>query len=142
LYCHVNKLRGSSQSGLVPVKDRNEATISDNERVKERWTEHFESVLNCDRVTGKNMEENAKVCDTLDVKEELVTVLKGLQNNNAPAADSMVNEFFKYGVCEVRDTLLDIMTMISKKGEVASGFRKTLIKPLYKKSDKSECGNC
>ena len=36
LYWHVNKLKGSSQSGLVPVKDRNVATISDKEKVKER----------------------------------------------------------------------------------------------------------
>ena len=34
LYWHVNKLKGSSQSGLVPVKDRNGATISDKEKVK------------------------------------------------------------------------------------------------------------
>ena len=43
LYWHVNKL--SSESGLVPVKDRNGATISDKERVKERWVKHFENVL-------------------------------------------------------------------------------------------------
>ena len=36
-YWHVNKLRGSSQSGLVPVKDKNGATISDKEKGKERW---------------------------------------------------------------------------------------------------------
>ena len=29
LYWHINKLRGSSQSGLIPVKDRNGATISE-----------------------------------------------------------------------------------------------------------------
>ena len=29
LYWHVNKLRGSSQSGLVPVEDRIGATIID-----------------------------------------------------------------------------------------------------------------
>ena len=33
LYWHVNKLKGSSQSGLVPVKDRNGAKISDKEKV-------------------------------------------------------------------------------------------------------------
>ena len=83
LYWRVNKLRESSQSGLVPVKDNNGATISDKERVKERWAEHFENVLNRDRVAGKDIEENEKVCDTLDVKEdlfceeELATVLKG-----------------------------------------------------------------
>ena len=46
LYWHVNKLRGSSQSRLIPVKDKNRTTISKKERVKERWAEHFENVLN------------------------------------------------------------------------------------------------
>ena len=46
LYWPINKLRGSSQSGLVPVNDRNGAPISDKERVKERWAEYFENVLN------------------------------------------------------------------------------------------------
>ena len=52
-YWCVNKLRWSSQSGLFPVKDRYEATISDKERVSERWVEHFENVLNRDRAAGK-----------------------------------------------------------------------------------------
>ena len=60
LYWHVNKLRGSSQSGLVPVKGRNRAIISDKERVKERWAEYFENVVNRERVAGKDIEENKK----------------------------------------------------------------------------------
>ena len=145
---HVNKLRGSSQPRLVPVRDRNGATINDTERFKERWAERFENVLNRDTVAGKDIDENEKVCDTLDVKEdlsseeELATVLKGLKNNKAPGADSMINEFLKYGGSEVRNKLLKIMNMIFEKGEVPNDFRKTLIKPLYKKGDKSECYNC
>ena len=74
-------------------------------------------------------------------EEELATVLKGLKNNKAPGADRVVNEFLKYGGSEVRNKLLKIMNMIFEKGEVPNDFRKTLIKPLYKKGDKSECGN-
>ena len=33
------------------------------------------------------------------------------------------------------------MNMIFEKREAPSDFRKTLIKPLYKKGDKSECRN-
>ena len=84
LYWRANKLRESSQSRHVPVKDKKGATISDKERVKgEIWVEHFENVLNQDRVAGKDIEENDKICDTLDVKEdlfceeELAIVLKG-----------------------------------------------------------------
>ena len=35
LHWHANKLRGSIESRLVPVKDRNGAKISDKERGKE-----------------------------------------------------------------------------------------------------------
>ena len=31
--------------------------------------------------------------------------------------------------------------MIFEKGEVPRNFRKTIVEPLYKKGDKSECGN-
>ena len=74
-------------------------------------------------------------------EEKLTTVLKGLKNNKAPGADSMVNEFLKYGGSEVRNKLLKIMNMIFEKGDVPNDFRETLIKPLYKKGDKSECRN-
>ena len=68
---HVNKLRGNSHSGLVPVKDRNGVTISDKERFKEKWMKNFENVLNRDTVAGKDIEENEKVWDALDVNEDL-----------------------------------------------------------------------
>ena len=74
-------------------------------------------------------------------EEELATVLKGLKNNKAPGADSATNEFLKYGGSEVRNKVLKIMHMIFEKGEVPNDFRKTLIKPQYKKGDKSECRN-
>ena len=69
LFWHVNKLRGSSQSGLILVEDK--------ECSKPR----------CGK-PGKDIEENEKVCDTLDVKaglfceEELATALKRLKNMN------------------------------------------------------------
>ena len=34
--------------------------ISDKKRVTERWAEHFENVLNQNRATGKDIEENEK----------------------------------------------------------------------------------
>ena len=46
-----------------------------------------------------------------------MTVLKGLKNNKAPGADSVVNEFLKYGDSKVRNKLLKIINIIFKKGE-------------------------
>ena len=53
----------------------------------------------------------------------------------------MVNVFLKYDGSEVQNKLLNIMNIIFEKEEVPSDFMKTLFKKLYKKGDKSECGN-
>ena len=85
-------------------------------------------MLNKDRVPGKDKEENEKVCDTADVKEDLfceedlVTVLKGLKNSKAPDADSVVYEFLKYSGSEVRNKLLNIMNIVLEKRESTRRF--------------------
>ena len=61
LFWYVNKLRGNSQSKLVPVKDRNGATISDKETVKGRWVEHLQNVLNRDRITVNDIGKMKKL---------------------------------------------------------------------------------
>ena len=61
LHWHVNKFIASSQPGLAKVKDRNGATIINKERVKGRWAEHFEDLLNQNGVAGKDTVENEKV---------------------------------------------------------------------------------
>ena len=67
-----------------------------------------------------------------------MTILKGIKNDQASDTDRVANEFIEYNGYEVRNNLLEIM--IFEKGEVPSEFRKTLIKPLHKKGDESECG--
>ena len=62
--------------------------------------------------------------EDLFCQEELATVLKELKNNKTPCADSVENEFLKYGGSEVRNKLLKIMNMIFAKGEAPNDFRK------------------
>jgi hypothetical protein len=70
-----------------------------------------------------------------------MTVLKELKIIRPPYADRVVNEFYKYDGWEVTDGLQKIMNMIFEREKVPSDFMKILIKPLYKKGDKSEWGN-
>ena len=61
--------------------------------------------------------------EDLFCEKELATVLKKLEINKAPDADSVINEFLKYGDSEVIK-LLKIMNMIFEKGEVPSDLGK------------------
>ena len=47
--------------------------------------------------------------EDLFCEEELATVLKGLKNNDAPGADSVIKEFLNYGGSEVKNKLLKII---------------------------------
>jgi hypothetical protein len=51
------------------------------------------------------------VKENLFCEEELAIVPKGLKNNKAPGADSVVKQFLKYGGSEVRNKLPKIMNM-------------------------------
>ena len=71
-----------------------------------------------------------KVCDTLDVKGDLLcevevaTVQIRLKNSSVQCADCVVNKFFKYGGFEVRNKLLKIMSLILIKGKYLAIFEK------------------
>ena len=64
-------------------------------------------MLNRDRAERKNIEDNEKVSDSLNRKEDLfceeevVTVLTGLKNNEAPGADAVVNALLNCGGFDV-----------------------------------------
>ena len=49
--------------------------------------------------------------EDLFCKERFETVLKGMKNNKVLGADNVVNMFFNYDVCIVRDQILKIMNM-------------------------------
>ena len=55
-YWRVKELEENRQPGLLPIKDRNGTSISDKEKVKERWVEPFENVLNLDKIRGNDRE--------------------------------------------------------------------------------------
>ena len=76
-------------------------------------------MLSRDRITG-----NEKACDTLDVKEELMTVTKLFKNYKAPGDGSVVKEFLTYGGDEVRNKLQKIMNIVLKRRGSTSDFRK------------------
>ena len=81
---HLNKLKGSSQSGLVPGTRMGPKLVIRKELRKDGGT--FSECAKPRYSCRKDIDQNEKVCDTFDVKEdlfreeELATALKGLKN--------------------------------------------------------------
>ena len=138
-YWHINQLRGNSQSGLCQLKIGLGPQLVIRKALKRDGQKHFENVPNYDRVMGKDIVKDDKACDTLDVKEYLFCEerLMAVSKGREIIRPQVLIVFFKYIDYEVIDKLLKIMNMILKKEK----YLVILIKLLYKKGDKSECGN-
>lgn len=146
MYEHVRNLSGRKKQAILPVKNEKGEQLHDKEQIKDRWSEHFKKVLNRDRVESV-IDENEKIIEKLDINcepftvEELNTVVKKLKNGKAAGPDQVVGEFLKYGGSVLKNKLLEVINRIFLEGEVPEDFRRTLITPVYKKGDKTECLN-
>ena len=56
------------------------------------------------------------------MRERISDSTKRIKSNKAPGANSVVNEFLKYGNSEARNKLLKIMNVIFEKEEVPNNF--------------------
>ena len=76
--------------------------------------------------------------------QELTDAIRSLANGNAAGPDGVSVELFKItlnGDPALRRRLLDIVVRIRREGEVLQQCKDAIIMVLYKKKDRTECGN-
>ena len=76
--------------------------------------------------------------------QELTDAIRSLANGKAVGPDGVSVELFKInlnGDPALRRRLLDIVVRIWKGGEVPQQWKDAIVMVLYKKKDRTECGN-
>ena len=68
-YWHFNKLRGSSHSEDLPVKNKNGAFISDKKSFKGWRAEYFGNMLNSHKFMENGLKTNENISDNLKGKK-------------------------------------------------------------------------
>ena len=94
----MQKITGKSAPRVRTVKDRNEIVLTDQDKVKERWKEHFcdlynpktssdEKVLDECPMGGRSAEVPAGV-----MMEEIEAAINRLKKNRSPGVDNISAE--------------------------------------------------
>ena len=149
LFQSLKAIYGPKTNAVAPIRSADGLTLhTDMEEIKERWKDHFETLLNqkgsadpnaCLQLRQRQPREDLTVPISC---EELDKAIKATKSGKAPGLDGIPADIFKYGGAEQRDQLLSLYNACLDKGELPQDFKDALIVTIYKKKgDRSDCGN-
>ena len=139
---------GTREKGTCsPEVNRWNGDFSGSKRVVARWSEHLEKLLN---VPG-DIEHEALVniqqritntcLDEIPNMDEMARAIAGLKDGKAPGGDGIPAEVWKHGGDNLSNRLHQLITKAWEEGSVPQAWKDASIVTIYKKGDRTDCGN-
>ena len=145
----VNRKRKQRDQMSMKVRDSDGNMINEESRVKERWTEYFEWLLNVDdgrraELTESGLEgihEYANEEFEVSVDDVRKAVNK-LKKGKSPGVDGITSEMLKCGGECLLEWLRRVCNVCLLNEKVPNDWMRAIIVPIYKgKGDRSDCRN-
>ena len=130
-------------SHVKQMKNGSGAVLRDEERVKERWKEYFENLLNEEYPREQHQNGTPNQGLTIGVtRAEVESALRKMKNNKATGPDEIPVEAWRALGGEGVDLLWDLMIKIEEQEHIPDEWRESVLVPIYKeKGDVQECQN-
>ena len=147
-YSGLKEVWGPQTKQPVHLKSSDGLEIfTDSKSVMARWSEYFQKLLNVPGDIELEVLENIQkrsVTTALDEKptmDEMVRAIKGLKYGKAPGGDGIPAEVWKYGGANLSNRLHRWIIKVWEEGHVSQAWKDANIVTIYKKGDRTECGN-
>lgn len=146
VYKRVKELQKKPGGGRGnAIKDKDGNLLSDQNDVKARWKEYIEELYRKDE-KPKELGEGIGRADWEDegpgvLKEEVIDALRDISNNKAEGIDNIPAEFLKTLGEKATQELVEICQTIYNTGEWPEDFLQTIMVPIKKKPNATECGD-
>jgi hypothetical protein len=143
LYRGINDFKKGYQPRTNIVKDEQGDLVVDSHSILARWRNYFAQVLN---VHGVNVIRQAEIHTAeLLVPEpsvsEIELPIEKLKSHKSPGIDQIPTELIKAGgrtiICEIHKLIISIWN----NEELPEEWKESIIVPIYKKGDKTDCNN-
>ena len=145
LYDIGRKLTGRYSHPERPIKDKQGQKITETEKQLDRWTEHFEELLNrpapLNPPTINEAEKDLEIDCGPPTKDEIKKAIKKLKNGKAAGPDGIPSEALKVDVEATAEILLPLFRKIWEEEEIPHDWKEGHIIKLPKKGDLSKCDN-
>jgi len=143
LYRGINDFKKGSHPRTNIVKDDKGDLVADSHSILARWRNYFSQILNVHGV--KDVRQTEKHTAEPLVPEpsasEVELANEKLKSHKSPGTDQIPAELIKAGgktiCCEIHKLIISIWN----KEELPEEWKESIIVPIYKKSDKTDCSN-
>ena len=147
-YQCLKAVHGPKYKASPAIKSKDGVVLNEPAQVLDRWSEHFNGVLNLDSQFDMSVLDeipeyvtNESLTDPPTLEEVSVSI-KQLTSGKAPGADGIPPDIFKGGGAIIAEELLKLFKAIWEEGEVPQEFKDADIIHLYKnKGDIKDCNN-
>ena len=147
-YNGLKEVWGPKKKGPVQLKSTDGMeTFSDSKRVVARWSEHFQKLLNVpgdiDHEALDNIPQRITKTslDEIPTMDEMARAIASLKDGKAPGGDGIPAEVWKHGGDNLFSRLHQLITNAWEMGSVPQAWKDASIITIYKKGDRTDCGN-
>ena len=147
-YNGLKEVWGPKKKGPVQLKSADGMeTFSDSKIVVARWSEHFQKLLNVPgdidhEALDNNPQRITKTSlDEIPTIVEMAKAIAGLKDGKAPGGDGIPAEVWKHGGDNLFNRLHQLITNAWEVGPVPQAWKDASSVTIYKKGDRTDCGN-
>jgi hypothetical protein len=143
LYRGINEFKRGHQPRTNVVKDEKGDLVADSPSILARWRNHFSQLLDIHGVNDVRQIEvhtaEPLVPEPSAFEVEMATVK--LNRHKSPGIDQVPAELIKAGGRIIRAEVDKLIISIWNKEEFPEEWKESVIVPIYKKGDKTDCNN-
>jgi hypothetical protein len=143
LYSGINDFKKGYQPRNNVVKEEKGDLVADSHSILARWKNHFFQLLNVHGVKYVRQTEihTAEPLVPEPSVSEVKIAIEKLQRHKSPGIDQIPAEMIKAGGRIIRSEIHKLINSIWNKEELPEQWKESIIVPVYKKGDKTDCSN-
>jgi hypothetical protein len=143
MHRRINDFKKGYQPRTNIVKGEKGDLVADSHNILARWRSHFCQVLNVHGVNDVRQTEihTAQPLVPEPSASEVEMAIEKLKRLKSPGIDHISAELIKAGGMTIRSEIHKLIKSIWNKEKLPEQWKESIIVPIYKKGDKTDCSN-
>jgi len=143
LYRGISDFKKGYQPRCNIVKDEKADLVADSHSIVARWRNYFSHLFNVHGVKDVGQAEihTAEPLVPEPSASEVELAIDKLKSHKSPGIDQIPAELIKAGGRTICLEIHKLITSIWKKEELPEEWKESIIIPIHKKGDKTDCNN-
>jgi hypothetical protein len=143
LYREINDFKKGCQPRTNIVKGEKGNMVADCHSILDRWRNYFSQLLN---VHGDNDVEQTEIHTAEPLVPEpsvfeIEMAIEKLKTYKSPGIDQIPAELIKAGGSKICSEIHKLINSIWNKEKLPEQWKESIVVPVYKKGDKTDCSN-